>query len=451
METQELSGWGRYPRKQCHVSRPDSRAALQRALALAGQRPILARGLGRSYGDSSLLSTGIVLDQTGRNRILKFDAEAGLLECEAGVTLADIIDVFTPRGWFLPTTPGTKFVTVGGAIAADVHGKNHHVDGSFGEWVPWLRLLLVSGEITECSPTRTPELFWATVGGMGLTGIIESAAVQLVRIETTYCTQELRRTRDLDETFSVFLREDSTHRHSVAWVDCLATGRSLGRSAVMLANDCKVDDLPKRLRSDPLRLRRRARFTVRPPPPVSLVGRWSAKAFNSLYYATRRDGKTLVEYDTFFYPLDRIRGWNLLYGPRGFVQCQVLFPEDQARKGLKALLEYVSSRRAASFLAVLKRSGRASGGMLSFMAPGYTLAVDIPHPGARLGLMAREIEEVVLRYSGRVYLAKDSISSSEAIALMYPKLDRFRRVKRLVDPSSRLRSEQALRLGIVES
>ncbi len=447
---QSLGGWGNFPRMACTVRRPDTVAALQREVASPASHALIARGLGRSYGDSSLLSDGVVLDQSVRRRFLEFDREEGMVHCEAGVSLADMIDVCLPCGWFLPTTPGTKFVTLGGAIAADVHGKNHHVDGSFGQWVSELTMLLPCGDVVVCGPDRDAELFWATVGGMGLTGIILSARVRLHRKRSAFCEQTLVRTRTLEETLSLMSAEDCRYRYSVAWVDCLARGKSLGRSIVMLANDAEPESLPPHLAAEPLG--RVSRFSLGVPvtPPVSVVRRSSVRGFNAIYYRMHRQGSALVDYESFFYPLDGIAHWNRLYGPRGFIQYQALFPLDTASDGLRELLDLVSSGGNASFLAVLKRSGPASPGILSFLDRGYTLAVDVPHPGSRLRELAAALDRVVLRHGGRVYLAKDSTTSAEAFMEMYPSLARFRSVKARIDPETRFSSAQARRLRIMD-
>ena len=433
----------------CRVRRYDSVAALRGALQ-AGGGPCIARGLGRSYGDAALLSHGVVLDQTGLNRLLDFEEASGVLHCEAGVSLGEIIDLFRPRGWTLPTTPGTRFVTVGGAIAADVHGKNHHVDGTFGRWVRGFSLLLATGEVLTCSPEENREAFWATVGGMGLTGVIVTASVQLRRTETAYLDVSLTRTADLDATLEDLAAGDAGHRYSVAWIDCLSRGRRLGRSVVMLGNDAERDGLPPSIRGNPLRPRGRLSLSVPFSPPINLIRPFSARVFNAGYYASHPTGRSLADHEAFFYPLDNVAHWNRLYGRRGFIQYQALFPAATAEPGVRTLIERVRTWGALASLGVLKRTGPAGMGFLSFPYEGYTLALDIPNPGRRLPELARSLEEVVLRHAGRVYLAKDSTTSAEAFAAMYPQLDRFRTIKHRLDPERRFTSAQAERLGIIE-
>lgn len=448
--SQSLSGWGRYPVEVCQVSRPATRAALRSVVISSATRDLIPRGLGRSYGDSALnLGSGVIL-QTPFNRFLDFDDQTGVLSCEAGVSFAEIIDHFLPRGWFLPTTPGTKFVTVGGAIAADVHGKNHHRDGSFGNFVLDLQLLLASGEVLRCSPTEQAEVFWATVGGMGLTGIILEARLKLQPVETAFCQVAYRRTRNLDETLTCFAEADQNARYSVAWIDCLASGRSLGRSVVMQGNNARPSDLPRALQQDPLRLPIKGTKSVPCNAPPWILNSWSVRAFNAIYYRSHGNDQRCVDFNSFFYPLDSLLHWNRIYGRRGFVQYQALFPPESSAAGLVELLERIAVSRSSSFLAVLKSSGAASPGVLSYLHPGHTLALDIPNTGESLRLLASDLDRIVLRYGGRLYLAKDTLASAEAIAEMYPRLREFRRIKARLDPLNRFCSSQSKRLRIVE-
>lgn len=445
---QSLSGWGRYPVERCQVAQPDTLGDLQAAVTAPGTGPLIARGLGRAYGDSALNRDQRVLVQTRRDCFLSFDPQQGILECEAGVSLAEIIRCLLPRGWFLPTTPGTKFVTLGGAIAADVHGKNHHVDGSFGVHVLDLKLLTASGEILCCSPSERPEVFWATVGGMGLTGVIVSARLRMLPVETAWCDVTYRRTPDLDAALSCFAASDRQYRYSVAWIDCLARGRDVGRSVVMLANHARAGDLPHSAAPSPLLVPRRGGPSVPCELPGFLLNPYSVRAFNALYYRAHGDGRRLVDIDTFFYPLDRIAHWNRIYGRRGFVQYQALFPPQTSRAGLVELLERIAASRRASFLAVLKSSGAASPGMLSYLYPGHTLALDLKMT-ADLPALTRELDQIVLKHGGRLYLAKDALMGPDVFQAMYPRLAEFRAVKEQVDPEQRFSSSQARRVGII--
>ena len=447
---QLLGGWGNYPLEPCHVIRPETVTAFQDVVTTGIHSNCIARGLGRAYGDAALNrdSGVIVLDRC--NRFLAWDENAGILACESGVSLAEIIRDFLPRGWFLPTTPGTKYVTIGGAIAADIHGKNHHVDGSFGNFVLDLDLLTASGDVLTCSPTQNAPLFWATLGGMGLTGIILSARIYLRRVESVYVNATYRRTTNIDETLECFQATSNHYRYSVAWIDCLASGESLGRSVLMLANDSRVVDLPSSLRHRPLTLPRKRELSVPFSLPAFLLHPSNVKAFNALYYASHRDNQRLVDYDTFFYPLDNILHWNRAYGRRGFIQYQALLPLKTSRSGLIELLEEIVRSQKASFLGILKSCGPATRGLLSYLSPGHTLALDFPNTGEDLRHLTRELDRILLKHGGCLYLAKDSMTTAATFASMYPNLNEFRAVKARVDPNNQFVSSQAKRVGIVK-
>ena len=431
------------------MSRPESWKALQN-LVVSGQEPsYISRGLGRAYGDAALNGDRGVIVHTRLNHFLGFDEQTGILECEAGVSLAEIIEYFLPRGWFPPTTPGTKYVTIGGAIAADVHGKNHHRVGTFGNFVLDLRLLIADGTILECSPTKHADVFWATVGGMGLTGVILSARLQLRAVETAYYDVRHQRTANLDETIEAFSESDRNHGYTMAWIDCLARGKNLGRSVMMLGNEATVDNLPRSLRDRPLHLRSLRKSNVPCHFPSFVLNSWTVKAFNALYYRRHPDSTQILDYDTFFFPLDRVLQWNRIYGRRGFVQYQALFPAHNSREGLIELLQRISRSRRGSFLAVLKTCGPAGPGLLSFPYAGHTLALDFPNTGADLQPFLRELDEILLKYGGRLYLAKDAMATADTFTAMYPRLDEFRQIKARIDPHQRFTSSQARRLGIV--
>ncbi|HTU23806.1 MAG TPA: FAD-binding oxidoreductase [Pirellulales bacterium] len=446
-----LAGWGNAPVEFCHPVRPQTASALQQLVAHGDQPSYIPRGLGRSYGDAALNHGEGVILQSGRDRMLAFDGQHGLLRCEAGVSLADIIDVFLPRGWALPTTPGTKFVTLGGAIAADVHGKNHHRDGSLGGYVVDLELLTAGGQILRCSPTENTDLFWATIGGMGLTGCILTATLRLLPVETAYVDVEYRRTADLGETLERCTATAGDYRYWVAWIDCLARRGKLGRSVLMLANDAPRSALSPRVRDRPLRLPQRRRMSIPCNFPSGTLNAWSVAAFNELYYRGHRDGRRIVDVESFFYPLDGLGNWNRIYGRRGFFQYQALFPPQTAHAALAKLLEKLAESRQASFLAVLKSMGPAGKGWLSFPFEGYTLALDLPNRGSQTVRLLAELDELVLENGGRLYLAKDATMTAETFWAMYPNLPRFRELKSAIDPANRFNSSLARRVGIVES
>ncbi len=437
-----LAGWGRFPRADCVQSFARDEGEV-RAAVLASDT-LIARGLGRAYGDAALNPNG-VLNLTRQARLIAFDAATGLLTCEAGVSLRDVVAVFAPRGWFPPVTPGTQYVTVGGMAACDVHGKNHHGAGSFGRHVAWLDLMIATGEVRRCSREAEPDLFHATLGGMGLTGVILRLAFTLIPIETQAMRQDTVVCRDLEETLQAFeSRPDATY--SVAWTDCLTTGARQGRSLVYFGEHATRAELPPGL----------AEPTVRPAKRIPIdfpnfaLNPLSVRAFNELYYRRGVAGRSYVGLQPYFYPLDSIREWNRIYGPNGFVQHQCVIPPEAGRAGLKALLDRIAARGAGSFLVVLKGMGEggADGGAgpLSFPMKGWTLALDFPATAANFSLML-ELDAVVADHGGRLYLAKDARQGTSMLR-GYPELDRFREVRAKVDPNSRFRSLQSERLGL---
>ena len=437
----QLAGWGRYPVLDCRTSEPST--AEDAAAALAGS--VIARGNGRSYGDASLAPDGTLI--TSRlDRMLAFDPATGELACEAGTLLADIVSTFVPRGWFPPVTPGTKWVTVGGMIAADVHGKNHHGAGSFCEHVEWIELALGDGTVFRCSRDNHPDLFAATCGGMGLTGIILTASFRMIPVETAWIAQTVERAANLDHVFAAF--EANKHRtYSVAWVDCLATGADLGRSVIFFGEHATAEQLPPSERAAPFRQALRKPRRVPFDFPALALNRLSVRAFNTIYYRQQRGAGGLATLDSYFYPLDALLEWNRIYGRRGFVQYQCVLPLAASRKGLTDLLAAAAREGNASFLAVLKLMGRESFGLLSFPIEGYTLALDFPVNPPTLRLLER-FDAIVAAYGGRVYLAKDARMSAAMFASFYPRLPEFRDVRRKYGLEGRFGSAQSVRLGI---
>ncbi len=439
-----LSGWGRYPVQSCELERPERYADLR-----SDPARVIARGQGRSYGDAALNENGRVLLTERVNRLLEFDAVHGVLRVESGVTLAEILEVIVPQGWFLPVTPGTKFVSLGGCVAADVHGKNHHHDGSFGDHVLGVELILADDSHVACSPAENSELFWATVGGMGLTGIIGEVTLKLIPITSAYMMVRHHVAGNLEQLFRLMQDATIDDRYTVAWIDSMASGGQLGRGIAMCGHHAVVEELPagfdNALAAKPKR--------GRPVPfsfPAWALNPLSIGAFNALYY--RHEGKKqqpfLAGYDPYFYPLDAIGQWNRMYGKRGFVQYQCVIPEAAAFEGIKALLEELSSSRRPSFLAVLKRFGAQGRGLLSFPMAGYTLALDLPIRDEGLFVLLDKLDEIVLRHGGRVYLAKDARLSAESFRAMYPRYGEWLRIKNAVDPQNRFSSSLSRRLEI---
>ena len=420
----KLSGWGRYPVLDCRLARLRGREGLRDVLRRPGA--LIARGAGRSYGDAAL-NPEMTLSMLAMDRMSAFDAETGLLNCEAGVRLADILDVFAPRGWFPPVAPGTAFVTVGGMIAADVHGKNHHRDGTFGAHVESLTLATADGEIRECSRTENADLFRATVGGMGLTGAILSARFRLRPVETSFVMAETLAARDLEEAMALF-EASRDWPYSVAWIDCLARGASLGRALVTRGAFMERRSLPPQLTDDPLRPAPAGRFRVPFDAPSALLNRFSIGLFNELYFrrgrAGARAGARPVHFAPFLFPLDGIEGWNRLYGRRGFVQYQCVLPKDESASGVAALLERVAAAGQGSFLAVLKLFGPSGEGLMSFPTEGYTLALDFPMRAGAPALLDT-LDGIVHARGGRVYLAKDARCAPERVREGYPRLAAF--------------------------
>lgn len=446
-ERRLLSGWGRMAPAECAVYRPERLAALARTVAEAGDASLIARGLGRSYGDTAVNGGAGVVDMTRLDRMLDFDESTGTLSCEGGVSLSDILASLLPRGYFPPVTPGTKHVTVGGMIANDVHGKNHHRDGSISRYVERLELLTASGETLVCSPEQNAEVFWATTGGIGLTGIILSARLRLQRVPSAYMVVDYERAHNLEHALALIAASEKGHQYSVAWVDCLARGKRLGRAVIMGGRHAEADELPISRRGAPYAVAAKRVFSVPFNAPGFALNPVSISAFNMLYYARHPNRAGVVtDYETYFYPLDTVEHWNRMYGRAGFTQYQATLPFESGA-GLVKLLERLSVSRRASFLAVLKCFAEAGPGMLSHPMPGYTLTLDIAN---RRGLIPflHELDRILLDHGGRLYLAKDIATTASAFRQMYPRVDEFLAVKGRVDPGNRFSSNQARRLGL---
>jgi len=443
MAQRQTSGWGLYPRIAAEVDPvrfPEDLVALVRR-----QMPLLAQGNCRSYGDGCLAPR--VASFLPLNHLLAFDAERGVVHAEAGITLDKLLRFIVPRGWFLPVTPGTKFPTLGGCIAADVHGKNHHREGTFGNYVEALDMVLADGTLLTCSQTEHRDLFEATVGGMGLTGFIYAARLRLRPIRSAYIVLRSLRTESFAETCRVFAETHDQYPYSVAWVDCLARGAHLGRSIVMLGEHEAADAAAP---EGSLRVHARGALDIPCYLPAWTLNPLTVRAFNAAYYRRhwRRDARARVHYDPFFYPLDIVTNWNRIYGRSGFLQYQFVVPFRDGEAVMAEVLARIAARGTASFLAVLKTMGPQSGGMLSFPLPGYTLALDISRRDAGIVAFLRELNGIVAASGGRNYLAKDAILERAQFEPMYPRLDEFRAAKRRYDPHCLFRSLQSDRLGL---
>ncbi len=443
----QLAGWGMTNPSVATVHPAGDDAHLVALVTEAGRRGVLARGLGRSYGDAAQNGGGVVVDMTARNQILSVDTGTALVSVEAGASLDELMRLLLPLGLFVPVTPGTRQVTVGGAIAADIHGKNHHVDGSFGQHVVAMDLLCADGSIRELTPES--ELFWATVGGMGLTGLVLRATLKMKKVESAHCVVDTERCVDLDDLMQRMAEGDHRYTYSVAWIDCLAGGSSLGRSVLTRGWSATRDQLPAKLRDRALDFRPKQLAVAPSVFPSGLLNRASVAAFNEAWYrkAPQERRGEVQSIAAFFHPLDGVAKWNRIYGPRGFLQYQFVVPFG-AEDTLRRCIEMLSDTGLASFLAVLKRFGEPSGGHLSFPTPGWTLALDLPIGAAALGGLLDRLDEEVITAGGREYLAKDSRLPASAIGRMYPRLDEWRDVRRAADPDGVFTSDLARRLRL---
>jgi FAD/FMN-containing dehydrogenase len=410
--------WGHLPRVKQSAVAPQSR---QDTLPRPENQTLLPRGLGRSYGDSCLNEGGTLVLTRGLDRFLSLDADTGMLEAEAGVSLADVLELAVPRGWFPPVTPGTQHVTLGGAVANDVHGKNHHREGTFGRHVLGFELLRSDGSRRWCSREAHATLFRATIGGLGLTGLITRVKLQLKRIQNPWIDEEQIRTRSLDEFFDLADASDHDHEYTVSWIDTLATGEALGRGIFMRGNHAGPGAPPAPPPKKP-------KFSVPLNAPEFLLNRASIRVFNTLY-AHKVSGerhRALVPYGGFFYPLDVLGHWNRLYGKRGFFQHQCVVPRDGSTGPIRDILRKISDSGESSFLAVLKVFGNAPPeGLLSFPRPGVTLALDFPNRGPSTLRLMDELDEIVFSSGGALYPAKDARMKPEHFRKSFPALDMF--------------------------
>jgi decaprenylphospho-beta-D-ribofuranose 2-oxidase len=444
-----LTGWGRISPTWAQVAEPGDTDHVGALLKGAPERGVIARGLGRSYNNAAQNDGGLVIKTTLLNRIASIDAAAGEVVCEAGVSLEQLMIAALPYGWFVPVSPGTRQVTIGGAIAADVHGKNHHRAGSFARHVRWFDLVLPSGEQVHVSPDGNPKLFWATAGGMGLTGVILRAAIQLTRVETARVKVDTVRAADLDDAMACLAEADGRYGYTVAWLDCLARGKHLGRAVITNGDFASPADLPAAEQRDALAFRPVARLRAPRACPPGLMNRYTIALFNEAWYRKaprRRDGE-IQTIGAFFHPLDGIRNWNTVYGPRGFRQYQFVVPFG-AEQTVRRSLELISRAGAPSFVTVLKRFGPADDGYLSFPAPGWTLALDFPAGTPGLAGLLNRLDEDIIAVGGRVYLAKDSRVSPGSFEAMYPRLAEFRALRADIDPDALLVSDLSRRLGL---
>ena len=432
----ECSGWGLYPKIDASMLMP--RSSMDCIDVLTKNEPFITQGMGRSYGDSSLAP--LIISTRYLNHFIDFNEKTGLLTCESGILLKEILAFTVPRGWFLPVTPGTQMISLGGAIASDVHGKNHHIAGTFSEYVTKLELLIGNGERINTSMTENTDLFHATCGGMGLTGIILSASIQLQPISSSNIIETIIKCSSLDVVLNKFETYNNC-TYSVAWIDCLATGKNFGRSILRIGEHATDNTLELSFKNS---------YSL----PIQMFSNClkdsTMKTFNTLYYLATRNTRKFpkqVFFESFFYPLDKLKSWNLLYGRQGFVQYQFVLPKESSEDGLKVILKEIAQTRKGSFLAVLKMLGKENNHYLSFPKAGYTLALDFKMEPLLLNLLNRW-DKLVLHYGGRLYLTKDARMSEETFKKCYPNWIEFEQVRAKYYAHGKFSSQQSQRLGL---
>jgi decaprenylphospho-beta-D-ribofuranose 2-oxidase len=441
----QIANWGNYPVMESDEKSFGFEDELKEIIK--DNDGFIPRGNGRCYGDASLGAKTI--STLKYDKILSFDVENGIFDCQSGLTLDSVLEVIVPKGWFLPVTPGTKFITVGGAVGSDVHGKNHHVDGSFSNHITEMNIILAGGETITCSPQLNSDLFEATCGGMGLTGMITRVKFRLKKIESSYIRQKQIKAENLEEVIRLF--DQYKHfTYSVAWIDCLKKGKNFGRSILILGEHATASDLNEKQKQAPLQLPKKKQITFPFNLPSWVLNSFTVKAFNFLYYTknTKKELNNTVSYEPFFYPLDAILHWNRGYGKKGFVQYQFVLPLD-AKQGLIEILQHISDKGLGSFLAVLKVFGDQQS-IISFPKQGYTLALDFP---VRDGLFAflDELDQVVLKYGGRLYMSKDARMKPEVLVAGYPELGKFKEIVNKYNPAGKIRSIQSDRLHLTKN
>lgn len=411
MENKKLTSvanWGLYPAIKANVISPTTIVEFQEAIL--SNKEIIARGNGRCYGDASLQNT--IISTSRWNKFLDFDRENGIIEVESGVRLDEILEISILAGYFIAVTPGTKFITVGGAISSDVHGKNHHIDGCFSDHLIHFDLMIENGEIVRCSHQENSTLFWSTIGGMGLTGVILSARFLLKKIETAYIKNEAIQANNLDEIFELFESSESW-TYNVAWLDCLQKGNKLGKSIMLRGEHATIKELPEKLKENPLQVKKKLNLNIPFFFPNFALNTLSIKIFNWLYFNKqgKKHLKNYVDYETFFYPLDAVHNWNRIYGKNGFIQYQFVIPKENGKQGMRKILEKIASSGNGSFLVVLKLFGENnSEAYNSFPMKGYTLALDFK-VNNKLEKLIKELDDIVMQHDGRIYRTKDAMSN----------------------------------------
>ena len=440
---QTLGGWGNYPQVTTDVIVARNLLELKESLKVS---PVTCRGLGRSYGDQAINQDHTTVLLTKLNHFINFDIHSGILECEAGVSLEEIIEVVAPLGWFTKINPGTKFVTIGGAIANDIHGKAHHVDGTFVNCVIEFKTLLADGRILDASREENSDLFWASFGGLGLLGIILSAKIQLKKIETTYFNQKAISVKNLDQMLDALEEFDKSYNYSVAWIDSMAKGKSLGKGVLTVGNAANFTDLPEKFKSNPLFVSSGSNITVPFFFPEFALNSLSVFFLNKVINYAQANVGNVAHYEKFFFPLDAIHQWNKGYGKRGFIQYQFVIPFEKGRENIRTILKKIASSGCLPFLNVLKKMGKKQG-LLSFPFEGYTFAIDFP-VSKNLFPFIKTLDKLVLDFGGRIYLGKDALLDKEDFKAMYPEYQEWISIKRKYDPTNVFSSNISRRLGL---
>ncbi|MEO6315880.1 MAG: FAD-binding oxidoreductase [Chitinophagaceae bacterium] len=442
---EQLAGWGNYPVSESYTILPRSEADCINAMR---EEKLIPRGLGRSYGDQAINDNKYVAVCTKLNYFISFNEQSGILECQSGTSLEEIISTFGPKGWLPMICPGTKFVTIGGAIANDIHGKAHHIDGSFVNCVVSFTILLADGRVLTASRTENEDLFWANFGGLGLLGVILTTTIRLRKIETTYFKQKSVVIRDLDHMLEALDKYDHEYNYSVAWIDALAKGSKLGSGVLTLGNAAALADLPEQLKKDPLKLHASSKLAVPFFFPSFALNGLTVRVLNKVIAFVQNSPKEFVHYEKFFFPLDAINNWNKGYGKRGFVQYQFVIPEENGKANLKEILEMIAASGCTPFLNVFKRMGDGQG-ILSFPFKGYTLAIDFPVTKQLLAFTPK-LDAKVLAAGGRLYLGKDALLDETMFKKMYPQYTAWMAIKNKYDPAGTFSSNISRRLGLTK-
>ncbi len=444
-QEKKIAGWGNYPRINSRIYHPRTEMDIRSAIS---QGKLIPRGMGRSYGDQAIGGENLTLDCTALNHFLDFDANTGILTCEAGVSQESIIKTFAPRGWFPMITPGTKYITIGGSIANDIHGKAHHVDGSFANCVEEFTILLADGTVRRASREENSDLFWANFGGLGLLGVILTAKIRLRRIETTYFKQKAIKVNHLDDLLDAIDTYDQAYNYSVAWVDSLAKGKNLGKGVLTLGNQATLEDLPAKLRKNPLKVSPPSKLSLPVYLPDFALNTASVFLLNRMLNLVQSNAGEFAHYEKFFYPLDAILNWNRGYGKKGFIQYQFVIPFENGRQNIRTILEKIAGSGCSPFLNVLKKFGKGQENtLLSFPFEGYTFAIDFPVT-SKLPEFVAELDQMVMAFSGRLYLGKDAMLDKETFRAMYPQYKEWMAVKAKYDPENKFSSRISRRLGL---